>query len=128
MSGVEPGANGTMIRTVFAGHGCAAATAGANNSADNAAARLFFIRYPLRAMRSSAPSRRSRSLSLRRDRMISVIMGEATAASMDFSRLTLRSRAEAGTALPRDLPWPLLAAHSVAGAARFHQARLEVAW
>src|SRR4029450_1565397 len=43
MSGVEPGPNGTMILTAFVGHSWAAATAGANNSANNAKATLLFI-------------------------------------------------------------------------------------
>jgi hypothetical protein len=43
MSGVEPGPNGTMILTDFAGQSCAAATAGASKSANNAKATLLFI-------------------------------------------------------------------------------------
>src|SRR5215471_5168545 len=64
MSGVEPGPNGTMIRTVFVGHACAAAVTGANKSADNSNAKLFFIRLSLLTMRSSARCRRSHGLSL----------------------------------------------------------------
>jgi hypothetical protein len=63
MSGVEPGPNGTMTRTVFVGQSCAAAVTGANNSAENANAKLLFISLSLLAMRSSARSRRSRCLS-----------------------------------------------------------------
>jgi len=42
MSGVEPGPNGTIILTDFAGHSCAAAR-GACKSAHNANAMLLFI-------------------------------------------------------------------------------------
>jgi len=42
MSGVEPGPNGTMTLTDFAGHSCATAR-GANKNAHNANAMLLFI-------------------------------------------------------------------------------------
>src|SRR5262249_11541885 len=58
-------------------------------------------------------------IATRRNRMTSVITGEASAASTGLPRSASRSRVapRGGTALPRDLPWPLLAANSVAGAA-----------
>jgi len=42
MSGVEPGPNGTMTLTDFAGHSCATAR-GANKNAHNANPMLLFI-------------------------------------------------------------------------------------
>jgi hypothetical protein len=93
MSGVEPGPNGTMTRTVFVGQSCAAAVTGANNSAENANAKLFFISLSLLTMRSSRSASSLALLVFLRggDCMISVITGEAIA-SMDLPRSQSRSR------------------------------------
>src|SRR5262249_19715090 len=54
MSGVEPGPNGTMIRTVLAGQSCAAAGATASNIVEKARAKVLFIKLAFLSMRSSS--------------------------------------------------------------------------
>jgi len=120
MSGVEPGPNGTMIRTVFVGHACAAAVTGANKSADKANAKLLFIDplaahdtiiRPLSSLAQLVPARRESHDLSNHGR------GDRRKHGLAAAVVAVSRRGDAGTALPRDLPWPLLSRTQQAGAA-----------
>src|SRR6266545_4162721 len=102
MSGVEPGPNGTMILTGFVGHCCAAATAGANKSANNAKATLLFIELS----RSARVIIRGAYLCVRV--RAAIITGDAPSQAWSSRNRSGDSNGETQAALPRDLPWPLL--------------------
>src|SRR6185437_10057311 len=111
MSGVEPGPNGTMMRTVFVGHSCATAVAAASNSADKANAKLLFI-DPSRTSRYDHPcglvARAACPCAWESHDLNNHGRGDRRKHGLAAVVVTGASRADAGTALPRDLPWPLL--------------------
>src|SRR5262245_17645009 len=94
MSGVDPGPNGTTILTVFVGQSCAAAGASAHSDPANAIARLVFIRFSRILCHATSHSSRA--------------IGSLQAGSLPQRRLSRASSAARVTALPPDLPWPLL--------------------